>query len=446
MYRTRLTSLSPPRGERGELLTFIGDFPVVVGDTVWTDGKVIYGHFPRYDVPVLSITIGGVPVQPLSVSFESGYFTRAGAWHAATLALPDTRPLFVNDERTFFPVYNDVFQEDQLYDATVYDGKLYTARRRRGGGVGIYLDDEELVDVVESPVAGATLHDLRFADGLAWSAQGSTPVGGVKTNTVVIESAVYHSWLMPGGYSCVEEPHWDADPPYCVGHFTVNMPSWCEEECTVTETTWWDSHFVCTSAGAVHEYSGSTQVSRSGTRVVGEFGTRDVDSGTFGQMGNRCFTGTCDCRSYTHAGGDWAWFGPEPLENIQMVEYVSTQGTERVSESDPSQVRTNFPAARALQNGFRVEHGQEVAEVYDAKDRLMLTYHATQAAPYRTLPDNPFRAAYGFSDGSAVVLGPEYWMFRCTADGEVEYSRQVRNLKFNLMNNVKHAKERRGQG
>ena len=80
MYQTTLKSVKGnfAIGSKDERLQFIGNFPAKVGDIVWTDGKVIFGHTPPRAAPIVLITQdGGIPI--LSDNLR-GYFTKKGVW------------------------------------------------------------------------------------------------------------------------------------------------------------------------------------------------------------------------------------------------------------------------------------------------------------------------------------------------------------------------------
>ena len=69
---------------QGRFLTFIGDLPVNEGDTVFTDGKVIFGHAPPKGSPAVFDQPSGIPVSGDEDSSGEnelrGYFTTGGKY------------------------------------------------------------------------------------------------------------------------------------------------------------------------------------------------------------------------------------------------------------------------------------------------------------------------------------------------------------------------------
>lgn len=75
-YQTKLRNVNGASATdvNGKHLKFVGFNPAQAGDTVWTDGKVIFGHIPCRSTPVLD-TLNGIPVLGNKLR---GYFKKNG--------------------------------------------------------------------------------------------------------------------------------------------------------------------------------------------------------------------------------------------------------------------------------------------------------------------------------------------------------------------------------
>ena len=85
-YATRVEAINngSVTDSQGKILSFIGDLPVKVGDVVYTDGKVVFGHAPkRGSVFLPDEDPTGVPV--LSEDLR-GYFTVNGKYQKYKIA------------------------------------------------------------------------------------------------------------------------------------------------------------------------------------------------------------------------------------------------------------------------------------------------------------------------------------------------------------------------
>ena len=107
----------------GRSLRFIGYMPVKAGDTVYTDGKIIFGHAPPKGAPVIFDEQSGIPV--LGTGDLRGYFTSQGRYKTARIA---GNNWIVNDKRKY--------QHDtgsNIIDAEIADdgnGSLLTAEKK----------------------------------------------------------------------------------------------------------------------------------------------------------------------------------------------------------------------------------------------------------------------------------------------------------------------------
>ena len=102
-YKTTVHSLVPGGvvDSRGKTLTFIGNKVARVGDTIWTDGRVVFGHTPARGSPILA---GGNRTYGIPVLFEDGtqgYFDMDGEFHEAKLPVTGR---FVNSNRCYFQI------------------------------------------------------------------------------------------------------------------------------------------------------------------------------------------------------------------------------------------------------------------------------------------------------------------------------------------------------
>lgn len=99
-YATRIQSVGNGYAVdvQGKALSFIGDFPVKVGDTVFTDGNIIFGHIPQRGAPaIFQDEPSGIPVitginsiyggRPIPIEQTlRGYFTLQGVYKKYRIA------------------------------------------------------------------------------------------------------------------------------------------------------------------------------------------------------------------------------------------------------------------------------------------------------------------------------------------------------------------------
>ena len=100
MYQTVLRSVNgyTAIGANGEKLQFVGNWYGSAGDTVWTDGNIIFGHSPlRASSTMMTLSSNsGIPVLCENLC---GYFSSTGTWSAYDVAQYDW---IVNNENYFF--------------------------------------------------------------------------------------------------------------------------------------------------------------------------------------------------------------------------------------------------------------------------------------------------------------------------------------------------------
>ena len=125
-YATQIESLTPNGAidVHGRTLQFIGYLPVEAGDTVYTDGNVIFGNAPPKGAPPTVYEQGGIPVLcDEDASGESelrGYFTQGGKFKSYRIKGNDW---IVNDKKNYT---HD--EGSDIIDAEIgEDGSVYTA-------------------------------------------------------------------------------------------------------------------------------------------------------------------------------------------------------------------------------------------------------------------------------------------------------------------------------
>lgn len=111
----------------GRSLQFIGYLPVKAGDTVFTDGKYIFGNAPPKGAPAIFDEQSGIPISATTVpprhSDLRGYFTPKGKFKSYRVAGDDW---LVNDKKSF---KHDT--ESDIIDAEISDdGALYTVEKK----------------------------------------------------------------------------------------------------------------------------------------------------------------------------------------------------------------------------------------------------------------------------------------------------------------------------
>ena len=128
-YATRIQSIENGFAidEQGKSLRFIGYLPVKEGDTVYTDGNIIFGNAtPRGGVFIPDVS-GGIPVigsVPVIGSELRGYFTPQGKFKAFKIK---GDKWLTNDKK----VYEHEQGNSDIIDAEISDdGALYTVEKK----------------------------------------------------------------------------------------------------------------------------------------------------------------------------------------------------------------------------------------------------------------------------------------------------------------------------
>lgn len=142
-YKTRIKSVTNGGAidVNGTPLTFIGYLPVKAGDTVFTDGKVIFGNAPPKGSPAVFDVPSGIPVlgdeNLLSDKEEElrGYFTRNGTFRKFNVAQDDW---ITNSDKEF------TGGEEKFEDEKVIDAFINKSREKLVLTGGIYRDSHTL--------------------------------------------------------------------------------------------------------------------------------------------------------------------------------------------------------------------------------------------------------------------------------------------------------------
>ena len=100
MYQTVLRSVNgyTAIGANGEKLQFVGNWYGKAGDTVWTDGNIIFGHSPLRASSTMMVLPANIGIPVLCDNLR-GYFSLTGAWNSYDVAQQDW---IVNNENTFY--------------------------------------------------------------------------------------------------------------------------------------------------------------------------------------------------------------------------------------------------------------------------------------------------------------------------------------------------------
>lgn len=111
---------------QGKTLRFIGNLPCQTGDTVWTDGKVIFGNMTRHDTPMLDGAPSGIPVVADEINGNSnmkcGYFKLSGAFKYKQIA----EDSWVTNSDKKYAHGDGTFNGARIIDAEISDnGGLY---------------------------------------------------------------------------------------------------------------------------------------------------------------------------------------------------------------------------------------------------------------------------------------------------------------------------------
>lgn len=411
MYRTRLTSLSPPTGSRGEVLTFVGDLPVTEGDYVWTDGKIIYGNQPRYNVPVVTSGNGGVPIAYGQVT-QSGYFSKTGIWTPADL---ETGMIVVNDSQIY------VTSQNSYLDAVIYDGAFVVAQKV-GNNIQIIKDpegDSEILDEI-APASNEMLTDLIFGDGLTWTIWGQH----YEYSRAVLKTTEWVN-IRFGGFTLLGTDYYE---DHATAHYRLGPPTFDTIQVESYQSHELTKRFVLDSNGNRVEYDVNERMTTSGREVTGTVYTGPVTGlSTFSDLGNAgLWDGTCDCTSYYKDGNDYAWFGPEPLSNINVIQYYSNQQYIDPAGGENWQNESHMDYRYGLQNGYAVKANHNGEELYDGDNVV-----------YSTTSTDRMRAAYGFSNGGGLVSFKNNRLIRY--GDEIQELGYSRNVKLNYLRKIKKA-------
>lgn len=128
-YATRIKSVGEGIAVdvQGRTLSFIGYLPVEVGDTVYTDGNIIFGHVPPKGGSNMPDESSGIPVLGEEYLGDNnqkemrGYFNKRGVYKASRIAGDDW---IVNDKKKYF--HDTKIQNEKIIDAEVSaDGEIY---------------------------------------------------------------------------------------------------------------------------------------------------------------------------------------------------------------------------------------------------------------------------------------------------------------------------------
>lgn len=124
-YKTQIKSVTNDGvvDMKGNQLKFIGYLRVKAGDTVYTDGKFIFGNVPPKGAPAIFDEPSGIPV--LGGDLQ-GYFTSSGKFKSYKIA---GDAWIVNDKKKFS--HDD--GEENIIDAEIAtDGGVYTVEKKVG--------------------------------------------------------------------------------------------------------------------------------------------------------------------------------------------------------------------------------------------------------------------------------------------------------------------------
>ena len=120
---------------QGRRLNFIGHLPVKAGDSVYTDGKVIFGNAPPKGAPAIFEEPSGVPVladEDSSGNAElRGYFTNRGKYKNYRIAGDD----WITNSKNKYS--HDDGEDENIIDAEVIDGDDFIIKK------GVYKKGEK---------------------------------------------------------------------------------------------------------------------------------------------------------------------------------------------------------------------------------------------------------------------------------------------------------------
>ena len=115
-YQTQLTAIggSEAVDVHGKKLHFVGNLPARVGDSVWTDGKFIFGHVPIRGETIIPVNQSKIPV--LADDF-CGYIEQGGSLTSYPIVNGDW---IVNDEE-YISSGDNTFNGHAIIDAVICD-------------------------------------------------------------------------------------------------------------------------------------------------------------------------------------------------------------------------------------------------------------------------------------------------------------------------------------
>lgn len=117
---------------QGKQLTFVGDFPCKVGDTVFSDGKFIFGHAPPRGSTAIFDEPNGIPILASSdVEQLRGYFTDSGTLKKYSIKGDEW---IVNDKKKY------AHDNEDVEDAEIDEQKIIDAEISEDGSTLIVAD------------------------------------------------------------------------------------------------------------------------------------------------------------------------------------------------------------------------------------------------------------------------------------------------------------------
>lgn len=136
-YATRIQSVGNGVAvdTSGKTLTFIGYLPVKAGDTVFTDGNVIFGNAPPKGDDAIFDERSGIPVLGDEYSLSTsdpkdelrGYFNKSGKFKEYEIKGDEW---IVNDKKIYAHDDDESDDESKIIDAEIAeDGELYTVEK-----------------------------------------------------------------------------------------------------------------------------------------------------------------------------------------------------------------------------------------------------------------------------------------------------------------------------
>lgn len=146
-YQTQLSKIGAGGAidTQGKRLRFCGNLPVSVGDWVWTDGAVIFGHVPIRDSPLLPSVDGGIPA---AFSNSKGFYSKTGRFKNYPIAVEDATPNWiVNGRRKYFHSDAPVFDAEISINENGIEDGLFTAELAvsNSDNVALYCVDGDAV-------------------------------------------------------------------------------------------------------------------------------------------------------------------------------------------------------------------------------------------------------------------------------------------------------------